>query len=205
MRVKLIWHTPSPERVIAIAMRRCYSTSTIEEIEKEIDSKGDAYIQYLVRKALNDRTFSVLEHVVFTFEIEGISRVCSHQLIRHRIASYNQESQRFTLAHKEEMVIPPSIQNNPEAIKIFDEVRRFTIEKMEELLRIGIPKEDARFILPQCVATKLIMTMNARSLMHFLSLRLSAKAQWEIRELASRILEEVRKVAPTLFEKVIEC
>ncbi|MDW8044246.1 MAG: FAD-dependent thymidylate synthase [Nitrososphaerota archaeon] len=205
MRVKLIWHTPSPERVIAIAMRRCYSTSTIEEIEKEIDSKGDAYIQYLVRKALNDRTFSVLEHVVFTFEIEGISRVCSHQLIRHRIASYNQESQRVTLAHKEEMIIPPSIQNNPEAIKIFDEVRRFTIEKMEELLRIGIPKEDARFILPQCVATKLIMTMNARSLMHFLSLRLSAKAQWEIRELASRILEEVRKVAPTLFEKVIEC
>ncbi|MEM2338582.1 MAG: FAD-dependent thymidylate synthase [Nitrososphaerales archaeon] len=205
MRVKLIWHTPSPERVIAVAMRRCYSTSTIEEIEKELDEKGNEYIRYLVRKALDDKTFSVLEHVVFTFEIEGISRVCSHQLVRHRLASYNQESQRFTLAHKEEMIMPPSIQSNPEASKIFNEVIKFTIGKMEELLRIGIPTEDARIILPQCIATKLIMTMNARSLMHFLSLRLSTKAQWEIRELANKILEEVRKVAPTLFEKIVEC
>jgi len=138
----------------------------------------------------------------FTFGVEGVSRVTTHQLVRHRIASYSQQSLRWVSAENMEIVVPPTIMNNPEAVMIFEDMVLKSKEAYHKLLNLGIPKEDARFIIPQGVATKIVFTMNARELHHFFKVRLCSRAQWEIRELAMLALLEVRKVAPIIFEKV---
>jgi thymidylate synthase (FAD) len=203
MRVKLLWHTPNPEVVVALAMRRCYSSKPIEDLEKEVQSKP-GYEKELIAKAIRDKTFDVIEHAVFMFEIEGISRVCSHQLVRHRIASYDQESQRFSAVEREDFVIPPSIQSNPEALRLYETFVKDSVEAFKRLKELEVPKEDARFILPQSIGTKLVVTANARSLMHFFFQRTALQAQWEIRELAELMLNECKKVAPTIFGQIVE-
>ncbi len=145
---------------------------------------------------------SVLEHVVFTFYIEGISRVTSHQLIRHRLASYTQESQRYSAVSRD-YVTPESIV----MAGLSDRYRRFVEEAFklyEELVSAGVPYEDARYVLPQSVTTRLIMTLNLRELLHIACLRLSKDAQWEIRKLVSSMIDEVSKVLPEINELVVE-
>jgi len=203
MRVRLLWHTPEPEITVALAMRRCYSSKPIEDLEAELKSKP-GYEKDLIAKALRDKTFDVIEHAVFMFELEGISRVCSHQVVRHRIASYDQESQRFSAVEKEDFIIPHSVQSSPEALRIYEEVIKHSLEVFKKLKELEVPKEDARFILPQSIGTKLVITANARSLMHFFWQRLAPQAQWEIRELADMMLKECKKVAPSIFKDVIE-
>jgi thymidylate synthase (FAD) len=203
IRARLLWHTPNPEVIVALAMRRCYSAKPIEDLEAELASRP-GYEKDLIAKALRDKTFDVIEHAVFMFEIEGISRICSHQLVRHRIASYDQESQRFSAVEKEDFVTPPSIQVNPDALKIYEEFIRASVDVFRKLKELEVPKEDARFILPQSIGTKLVITANARSLMHFFWQRTATQAQWEIRELAELMLKECKKVAPTIFKDVIE-
>ena len=140
-----------------------------------------------------------MSHLGFTFAIEGISRACSHQLVRHRVASFSQQSQRYIQAKRllERVVVPPSIEE-----KAGDEFNEFIQEASNtynKFIELGVPREDARFILPNAVATSLLITMDGRSLMHFFGLRLCERAQWEVRAIAEDMLAQVRAVEPELF------
>lgn len=141
---------------------------------------------------------SPMEHVSFTFAIEGVSRALSHQLVRHRIASYSQKSQRYVDENNFAYIMPPSIAAEPEAAKIFKQMMADLQEAYRRLSQM-VPREDARYILPNAAETKLVCTMNVRSLYNFFRMRCCRRAQWEIRELAQRMREEVRAVAPALF------
>ena len=155
----------------------------------------------IIRRVTGYGHVSVIEHASFTFSIEGVSRAMTHQLVRHRIASYTQQSQRYvTYDTLEKYVTPPSIANKAEAKKIFDETLERISEAYKKLLALEIPKEDARFILPNAAKTNIIVTMNARELRHFFNLRCCMRSQWEIREVAIEMLKQVKKAAPMLFE-----
>lgn len=144
---------------------------------------------------------SVIEHASFTFSLEGVSRAMTHQLVRHRIASFTQQSQRYvTYDTLDNYVTPETITSNGEAKRVFDSTLTAISEAYRKLLNLGVPKEDARFILPNAAKTNIIVTMNARELRHFFSLRCCARAQWEIRETACEMLRLARAVAPALFE-----
>jgi thymidylate synthase (FAD) len=143
---------------------------------------------------------SVIEHASFTFSLEGVSRTMTHQLVRHRVASYTQQSQRYVAYNTlEKYVTPPSIEDNEEAKGIYEETLEKISDAYQRLLKL-VSKEDARFILPNAAKTNIIVTMNARELRHFFNLRCCARAQWEIREVATEMLKQVKKAAPTLFE-----
>jgi len=146
----------------------------------------------------------LLDHVVYMFEIEDCSRVTTHQLVRHRTASYDQESQRFSAATREGVVTPPSIQTNEVASRTFDEALKVVYSAYEKMVAAGVPKEDARYVLPSSMKTKLVMTINARSLMHVVWQRTALQAQWEIRELVNAMLGLARDATPELWAKVIE-
>jgi thymidylate synthase (FAD) len=146
----------------------------------------------------------LLDHVVYMFEIEDCSRVTTHQLVRHRVASYDQESQRFSAATRESVVTPPSIQANVAAFKAYDEALKVVYSAYDRMVAAGIPKEDARYVLPSAIKTKLVMTLSARSLMHLVWQRTAIQAQWEIRELANMMLEQARNATPDLWGKIIE-
>jgi thymidylate synthase (FAD) len=145
---------------------------------------------------------SVLEHCCFTFSIEGISRACSHQLVRHRIASYSQQSQRYVKGDKFDYVIPPEIEKREDLKKVFDEHMRNTKTLYNTLILCGMKKEDARYLLPNATTTNIVVTMNARELLHFIELRTSPRAQWEIRELAGEMLKQLKEVAPVIFSNI---
>jgi len=196
MLVQLLTHTPNPEQVVAAAARLCYSDASIERLLEQAPEQAAK----LLRKILDLGHFSVLEHVAFTFGIEGISRACSHQLVRHRIASFSQQSQRY-VSHTEPFaaVVPPSIAGQPELAQRFDAFLAETHRLYRELLDAGVPAEDARFVLPNAAATKLVFTMNARELHHFFALRCCRRAQWEIRVMAREMLKLARQAAPLLF------
>ena len=147
---------------------------------------------------------ALLDHVVYMFEIEDCSRVTTHQLVRHRVASYDQESQRFSAATREGVVTPPSIQTNEVAFKAYDEALKAVYSAYERMVASGVPKEDARYVLPSAIKTKLVMTISARSLMHVVWQRTALQAQWEIRELANTMLDLARKATPGLWGKIIE-
>lgn len=196
MLVELLTHTPDPEQVAAAAARLCYSSATIEQLLER--SRDDHAV--LLAKILDLGHFSVLEHASFTFGIEGISRACSHQLVRHRIASYSQQSQRYVTAKERfAAVTPPSIGAHPELAMRFEALLDECHTVYRELIAAGIPAEDARFVLPNAAETKLVMTMNARELRHFFELRCCRRAQWEIRAMAVAMLRECKRVAPLLF------
>lgn len=147
---------------------------------------------------------ALLDHVVYMFEIEDVSRVTSHQLVRHRVASYDQESQRFSAATKEGAVTPPSIQSNDVAMKAYDEGLKAVYSAYEKMVAAGVTKEDARYVLPNAIKTKLVMTVSARSLMHLVWQRTALQAQWEIRELANKLLDAAKGATPELWNKTIE-
>jgi thymidylate synthase (FAD) len=144
--------------------------------------------------------YSTLEHASYTFAIDGVSRALTHQLVRHRLASFNQQSQRYVkFKNGIETVKPATVEAVPEASELFDSVVGLVEQAYARMIELGIPAEDARFILPNAAETKIVVTMNVRELMHFFSLRCCNRAQWEIRELAHAMLELVRPTAPYVF------
>ena len=198
MKVKLMQYTPEPERTVAMAARLCYSAVGAEELAEKM---SQSQVAGLVSKIVELGHLSTLEHVNFTFAVEGISRVLSHQLVRHRIASYSQQSQRYVGEHDFEAIVPPTIAARPEAAAKFAALMAQIRTAYEELTDLGIPKEDARYVLANATETKVVITMNARTLLHFFSLRCCMRAQWEIRAMAEAMLKEARQAAPLLFAK----
>ena len=197
MLVKLIHFTPNPEHAVALAARLCYSPVTIDALQEKIS--GDD-IKGFLEKIMSLGHQSVLEHASFTFGIEGVSRVTTHQLVRHRLASFSQQSQRY-VSHKERFaaITPTSIAAHPEIRERFAEQLRSIHRFYAEMIEAGIPAEDARYILPNATETKIMVTMNARELFHFFRLRCCERAQWEIREMSLEMLKLVKAVAPTIF------
>ncbi|MGN1133881.1 MAG: FAD-dependent thymidylate synthase [Oscillospiraceae bacterium] len=221
MKVTLISYTPEPEKVIAAAAKLCYSKADIGTLMNDLtDEKVDSFLERLNSMGHE----SPIEHVSFTFGIEGISRACSHQLVRHRIASYSQKSQRYVSEGSFEYIVPPEIERIPEAKAEFisqmktiedgyNKLAGLLIEKhTQEFVDSGMDEktarskaskkayEDARFVLPNACETKIVMTMNARSLMNFFRLRCCNRAQWEIKAVADEMLKLCYKAAPTLFK-----
>lgn len=195
MEVKLLAYTVEPELVCAKAMRACRTREPASELKP---SEQD--VARLIRTTKKLGHLSVLEHASFTFSISGISRVCSHQLVRHRMASYSQQSHRRVARKSADVVIPPSIKGNKQTLELFHKAVDYSFDLFNKLLELKIPLEDARYVLPHAIMTNITVTMNARELLHFFKLRLNTSAQWEIRELAEKMLQEVRKVAPIMFE-----
>jgi len=153
-----------------------------------------------VKKAFPDlETDLLLPHLNYTFAIEKVSRACSHQLVRHRIASFSQQSQRYITVKRlsEKIVVPPSIGSNED----FDDLIESASIAYQKLVESGIPKEDARFVLPNAAETSLLLTMEGKSLVHFLGLRTCNRAQWEVRALADMMLEQLRAVEPSIFNR----
>ncbi len=220
MKVTLISHTPDPEKLAATAAKLCYSSAGISSLREGLTyDKTESYIDMLVSIGHE----SVMEHVSFTFGIEGISRACSHQLVRHRIASYSQKSQRYVNENAFEYVTPPEIEAIPAAKAEYDRIMReitgsyemiadlLTETHKEKMLSDGInadtaaskarklANEDARFVLPNACETKIVVTMNVRSLFNFFRHRCCNRAQWEIREVACEMLRLCLKEAPHIF------
>lgn len=195
MQVSLINYTPNPELTIAVAARSSASSSSVEEIQHKL---AQEQVTNLLKQLLSSGHLSPFEHVSFTFAIEGISRIASHQLVRHRLASYTQQSQRYVSVREHGYITPPTISAQPEFLAKYQQAVRNAQELYNLMQETGIPNEDARFVLPQAITTQLVMTMNARELLHTCSLRLCLRAQWEIVELFTRIKAAVEKVAPFL-------
>lgn len=198
MHVKLIAHTPQPDQVVAAAARVCYSPLGGDDLMKNFQ-EGEA--SQLVKKLMAMGHESPLEHITFTFAIDGVSRALSHQLVRHRIGvSFSQKSQRYIKEdfNRSQMVIPPSIEKDAVLRETMASCLQTIRETYEKLLQ-EIPAEDARYILPNATATNLVVTFNARSLLHFLELRCCRRAQWEIRALAEQLRAEARRVCPVIF------
>lgn len=264
LKVKLLSYTPNPEEVVASAAKLCYSPVGVNEIIEKLDSQN---VEKFIEKLASIKHLSPFEHVSFSFAVEGVSRTLTHQLVRHRLASYSQQSQRYVKETMFDFIIPPAIKDNKKAKEIFikhmedsqkaydDIVRELMIDKIfdsekyydwykeitkletvednndwnvkdiyDNLLKarnddkldeyLGLfkkefPKEhsalekeaieDARYVFPNAAETKIVVTMNARSLINFFSLRCCNRAQWEIRELADEMLTQVIKVAPAIF------
>lgn len=220
MRVDLIACTPDAEAVVASAARLCYSPVGVQDIMSKQDSNSN---ETFIKRLMAMGHDSPLEHMSFTFAIEGVSRVLTHQLVRHRIASYSQQSQRYVKLDAFEYVIPPAIQCDEEARAVFVKSMEQAQEAYDALVMKLTPKyetqflsegisaakaksmaekvaiEDARFVFPNACETKIMTTMNARSLLNFFSHRLCQRAQWEIRGLAEAMLERVKDQAPTVF------
>ena len=198
MKVKLLRYTADAELLCGTAALTSTKSGSPSEVFEKMNLEKSKRI---IKRVTGYGHVSVIEHASFTFSIEGVSRAMTHQLVRHRIASYTQQSQRYVAYDTlEKYVTPPSIADNTEAKKTFDETLAKISETYQKLLNLGIPKEDARFILPNAAKTNIIVTMNARELRHFFNLRCCARAQWEIRQVATEMLRQVKKVAPILFE-----
>ncbi len=204
LKVVLLEHTPNPENVVAMAAKLCYSPSDVEGLRGKILAKDQ---KAFVEKLVSIGHMSPIEHVSFTFGIEGISRACSHQLVRHRVASYSQQSQRYVRETEFDYVIPPTVKNDRKLtaafIKYMKQAQKAYDVMIKGLGEQGITGEnasqDARFLLPNAAETKIVVTMNARELLHFFRVRCCNRAQWEIREMATQMLREVKKASPILF------
>lgn len=229
--VKLLAHTPNPENVVSMGAKLCYSPLGISELETSIEeSDNSKFIQMLS----NIGHESPIEHVSFTFGIEGVSRAFTHQLVRHRIASYSQKSQRYVKEGQFEYIIPEAIKDNKalsfryrELMEILQEEYDFFVEEIineeieknhtyVEIMKEGRTKlgkkyekyaiENARYILPNACETKIVVTMNARTLLNFFELRTCRRAQTEIREVAEKMYWLCLEVAPSIFKnRVASC
>ena len=165
-----------------------------------MESLDEERIHKVLKTILSSGHLSTLEHASYTFAIDGVSRALTHQLVRHRLASFNQQSQRYVkFADGLETIKPDSIAENEEASRLFDEMIEKTVEAYQAFLEAGVPAEDARYILPNAAETKIVVTMNIRELLHFFSVRCCNRAQWEIRDLAWKMLELVKPTAPFIF------
>lgn len=194
MDVELLECTADPDELSTLAAWTCHREDIPDK--SEIDTKT---VTNILDKALSSGHVGVTEHVSFTFGVEDVSRVLTHQLVRHRIASYDQQSQREVDMESTKFVKPSTIANS-EFEKTFEVLIDLIMEQYEDMQAEGIPNEDARFILPNATTSNIVITMNARTLNHFFRLRCCRRAQWEIRELAWRMLKECKKEAPKIFE-----
>jgi thymidylate synthase (FAD) len=176
-----------PESLIEHAGRVCYRSQ----------ARGDPAA--FLRARLREGHESIVEHASATFEIGGISRACTHQLVRHRLASYSQESQRYVDMSDPELVVPDSIAENPEALEAWSDLVEHVKATYRELRAQGMRKEDARFALPNAAASRIVVTMNFREYLHFFRLRITPEAQWEIRRMALAMLEQLVPHSPTIF------
>ncbi len=197
MNVELLQYPEDPERAVATAARLCYAPVGAKEL---METMPPERVQSVLSTIMKSGHFSTLEHVSYTFAVDGVSRALTHQLVRHRLASFNQQSQRYVkFAGDVQVVKPPTVSADEQAEKTFDEAIEAVVDAYHKLLEAGIPAEDARYLLPNAAETKIVITMNIRELLHFLSLRCCNRAQWEIREMAHRMLELVRPTAPYIF------
>jgi len=209
MKLEIIAHTPNIEQVLASSGRLCYSKVGVSELlEKHSKEDNEKFVKMLADLGHS----SPLEHVSFTFAVEGVSRALSHQLVRHRIASYSQQSQRYVnLDETFDYIIPPSLKGSDiyieSMIEIYNTYRELTEQLHFKYVNEGMSKreankkaiEDARYILPNACETKLVFTMNVRTLLHFLEKRCCTRAQWEIRDLANEMLRQLKEISPILF------
>ena len=220
LNVKLVAHTPEPDKIIACAAKMCYSASGADDIMEGLDGEKCARFIDMLTDLGHESPF---EHASFTFAIEGVSRSLLAQITRHRIASFSVKSQRYVKENDFTFITPPEIAGNPEALEVFERAMREDVEHYAELSEILFKKhydelisagkdekaarraaekaaiEDARFVLPNACETKMMVTMNVRSLWNFFRLRCCSRAQWEIRALAEQMLALCREVAPKLF------
>jgi thymidylate synthase (FAD) len=207
LAVTLLAHTPDPDRAVAAAGRLCYAPVSAAELTQTM---SDDDVGRLVRGLVASGHHSALEHASFTFAVDGVSRACTHQLVRHRVASYNQQSQRYVnFSHSASFVVPPAIAADAAAEQVFLQAMDQAREAYDRLVELGLAEgrsresvqEDARFVLPNAAETKIVVTMNARELRHFFAVRCCNRAQWEIRALAWELRGLVRQLAPALFHK----
>ena len=220
MKVILIAHTPAPEEIVAAAAKICYSARPVETVMENLDGESAASFVEMLASIGHE---SPIEHATFTFAIEGVSRSLLAQITRHRIASFSVRSQRYVSERKFAYVTPPQIALDPEANAVYEEImeaERAAYNKItgillqrklealpeaerEDKTRVAALRrsvgEDARYVLPNACCTQMVMTMNARELKNFFRQRCCMRAQWEIRELATQMLFQVRAVAPALF------
>lgn len=197
MNVELLQYPDNPERAVATAARLCYAPVGAKEL---METMPPERVQSVLSTIMKSGHFSTLEHVSYTFAVDGVSRALTHQLVRHRLASFNQQSQRYVkFTEGVETVKPDTVSHDEEANRIFDEAINAVLEGYQKLLDAGIPAEDARYLLPNAAETKIVITMNIRELLHFFSLRCCNRAQWEIREMAHRMLALVKPTAPYIF------
>lgn len=221
LKVELLRYTPEGEKLIASAAKLCYSSVGIGDIEKNLEYET---VEKFLNMLMDLGHESPIEHISFTFGVEGVSRTLTHQLVRHRIASYSQQSQRYVKLEQFEYIIPPSIAEDEEAKRLFIEAmekdqqyyNRLTDILFErfykELQKQGMTEkkarqkaekqaiEDARYVFPNACETKIVFTMNARTLLNFFRLRTCNRAQWEIRNMAIEMLKLVKGIYPNLFK-----
>jgi len=199
LKVTLLSYTLDPEAVAAAAVNQCYSARGGEELKEKISPEKRGRLFEIV---IGSGHLSTIEHASFTFAIEGVSRALTHQLVRHRVASFSQQSQRYVALRNGEFgyIIPDKVAAQPELKQKFEQKMQEIGKFYDELLFAKIPAEDARSVLPNAAATKLVCTMNARELLHFFELRLCTRAQVEIRRLAVEMLKLVRPIAPQIFK-----
>lgn len=222
LKVELLQYTPEPEKLVSAAAKLCYSRVGVSEIMENLDDENvDKFLGMLMDLGHE----SPIEHVDFTFGVEGVSRVLTHQLVRHRIGcSYSQQSQRYVKLSQFEYIIPPQIAGIKEAYGKFEEAMEYGQKCYDELVEIlfrgnyetlisqgkndkqarmeaeKTSIEDARYVFPNACESKIMFTMNARALYNFFNLRCCNRAQWEIHHLADEMLKKVREVAPILFK-----
>lgn len=207
LRVELLAHTPDPLSLVYAAFRQCYHAGFVADmwpklLSGEISKEKQAEF---IEQVVSSGHVSPIEHVSFTFAVEGVSRALTHQLVRHRIASYSQQSQRYVDGSNFSYIIPPSIARSPEARHRFEQCMEHIGEAYRELKDLlestghDKAREDARFVLPQAAETRIVLTMNCRSLLNFFTHRCCSRAQWEIRSLAGKMLKKCQEALPVVF------
>ncbi len=197
MDVRLLYHTPEPERAIAAAARLCYAPIGAADLLEHMTDKA---VRAVLRTIITSGHTSALEHASMSFAIDGVSRAMTHQLVRHRLASYNQQSQRYVTYDSEPtFIVPPEVAAVPERRDAFLASCNADFAAYRAMLDAGVAAEDARYLLPNAMETKIVVTMNVRELLHFFSLRCCNRAQWEIRDVALEMLRLAEPVAPYIF------
>jgi thymidylate synthase (FAD) len=194
LEVELLSHSPDPERLIERAARTCYDTT-----HRMSSSDTRAFL----KKLFEARHHSVFEHASATFRIRGISRACSHQLVRHRLASYSQRSQRYVMEKEPAFVTPPSVHKaGSSAADFYEKSMESAWGAYLELISRGVPREDARYVLPNACETEIVVSANFREWLHILEQRLAPDAQWEIGELCRLMHEKLKEIAPAVFSLI---
>ncbi len=204
LKVMLVSYSPEPEKTVSAAARLCYSPTDAEGLLSKVEGNDQ---RDFLEKLTAVGHLSPVEHASFTFVVEGISRACSHQLVRHRLASYSQQSQRYVNEKEFDYLMPPSIQEDGEMRALFEKTMKdiqqsysyFADRLVQKGYSTESAREDARFVLPNATETKIMITMNARELLNFFRQRLCNRAQWEIRAMAYAMLKLVKPIAPTIF------
>lgn len=188
--VKLLAITENAESLIEEAGRTCYLS-----FDKMTDNSKESFIKRCIRNGHH----SILEHASATFRVSGASRAFTHQMVRHRLASFSQQSQRYVNENEFDYIVPPSIANNEEALEIYRDFIKYAQNTYKQLRNLSIKKEDARFVLPNAIESQIVISANFREWRHIFQLRLSKAAQWEIRQVCLQMLKILQKHVPAVF------